>query len=562
VRTKAVARILVALAAISALVVGCGDDSSTDSGSHAGSGGSAAASGMSGAGTNGGTPAGGGSPDGTSGQPSGGGAAASGGRGGGAGSDAGRGGAAGEPGGEAGGGRGGETKGGEGGDAGTGNPGGAGGTGPTPGFRWVKVLNAETHGFARSGSQLVAASFFGGTPFDAGCGELVASDGTLLVASFRESDGHCQWSPQFSPGGGGKPLALQVGADARLYLGGDFSGPSLDLGGGPLPKLVANWHAPFVGVFDFDANGLTHVWSTAFAGRGEVNGLDLGTGLNVAGTFYTNVTIDGQPAVPCCTASYGLFATRLAAADDAVWVAGARAVSSTSLDEVLVQDVVESGGTVFVTGRIDGPVTFGTTQVTPTGWGDVFLAGYDAANGALKWLKHWGASSSYGIGRRLVREPGGTVVLGAVANEGTDFGDGALVGAQDHLVFARFDANGNVSDVASVNVNYGNVFDIARRPNGNLVVLGMFRRTLVLGGVTLVNEPHGDPFVAELSADFSTWSRAESFGTPTEDFNPGRLTLTSDGSIALALNFLQWASARGQRFTATTSWNTLLGVLD
>jgi hypothetical protein len=477
------------------------------------------------------------------------------------------GGEAGGEGGETNGGIGGEPSGGTGGEpnggsSGTGNLGGEGGAGPTQGFRWVKVLNAETHGFVRSNAQLVTASLFGGTPFDAGCGELTSSDGALLVASFSESDGHCQWSPQFSPGGGGKPLALQVGSNGRLYLGGDFSGATLDLGGGPLQKLRANWHAPFVAEFDFDTTGLTHRWSTAFTGRGEVNGLDFGSGLNVAGTFYLNVMIDGVYANTCCTASYGLFATRLVGPDDASWVVGAQAVSQTSLDQLLVQDVAESGGTVFVTGRAEGPVTFGSTPVTPIGWGDVFLAGYDPANGALKWVKHWGVSSARGIGTRLVREPGGTVVLGAVVTEGTDFGTGALVGSGHHLVFARFDADGNASNVTSLHVNYGNVFDIARRPNGNLVVFGMFRRTLTLGGRTLVNEVHGDQFVAELSADFSTWSNAEAFGTPTEDFNPGRLTLTSDGSIALALNFLEWVEARGQRFTATTSWNTLLGVLE
>ncbi|HEX6765183.1 MAG TPA: hypothetical protein VF103_06885, partial [Polyangiaceae bacterium] len=450
------------------------------------------------------------------------------------------------------------------GGGGSGNVGGGGegGVGPTRGFRWVKVLNAMTHGLVRSSSQLVTASFFGGTPFDAGCGELDASDGALLVASFRESDGHCQWSPQFSPGGGGMPLALHLGSNGRLYLGGDYTGPTLDFGGGPLPKLVANWSVPFIAEFDFDTTGLTHRWSSAFTGRGEVDGIDFGTGLNVAGTFYQSVQIDGQYATSCCTASYGLFATRLVGPDDATWLAGARSISQTSLDEVLVQDIVESGGTVFVTGRIEGPVTFGTTPVTPIGWGDVFLAGYDAANGALKWVKHWGVSSARGIGRRLVREPGGTVVLGAVVNEGTDFGAGPVVGSLDHLVFARFDTNGNTTAQTSLHVNYGNVFDIARRPNGNFVVFGMFRRTMTLGGTTLVNEPHGDQFVAELSADFSTWSHAEAFGTPTEDFNAGRVALTSDGSIALALNFLEWVDARGQRFTATTSWNTLLGVLE
>ena len=446
-----------------------------------------------------------------------------------------------------------------GGDAG--DAGGAGGAGSVPGFRWAKILHAETHGVVRSSTALVTASLFSGAPFDAGCGQLVSSDGSLLVASFREEDGTCRWSPQFSKGGGGMPLDLELGLDGRLYLGGDFSGASLNLGGGPLSKLVANWHAPFVGVFELGESGLTHVWSTAFDGRGQVDALQVGTGLNVAGTFYTSVKIDGQYAAPCCSAAYGAFATRLNAPDDAAWVAGARAVSPTALDDVLVQDVAESGGTVFVTGRVDGPATFGATPVTPIGWGDIFLAGYDAANGALKFVKHWGAASSYGIGRRLLAEPGGTVVLGAVANEGTDFGDGALVGSQNHLLLARFDAAGNVVKTTSVHVDYGNVFDVARRSNGDLVVFGMFRRTLTLGGATLVPESHGDPFVAELSTDFSTWSHAEAFQTPTEDFNPGRLTLTSDGSIALALNFQQWVDARGTRFASGTGWSTLLGVL-
>jgi hypothetical protein len=212
---------------------------------------------------------------------------------------------------------------------------------------------------------------------------------------------------------------------------------------------------------------------------------------------------------------------------------------------------------------LDDPALFGTTQITPIGFGDAFLAAYEAGSGNLKWVKHWGAASVWGRGARLVAEPGGTVVFSAVVEQGTDFGAGPMNEYGDHLVFARFDAAGNMKQLTSLAVEYGDVFDLARRADGSLVLLGSFRRALTLGGVALQYLPSGDQFVAELSADFSSWSHAESFTTPGEDFNPGRLALsTRDNSVALALEFTQSIDVRGEHFVGTNSWGTLLCVLE
>jgi hypothetical protein len=168
--------------------------------------------------------------------------------------------------------------------------------------------------------------------------------------------------------------------------------------------------------------------------------------------------------------------------------------------------VAASGGEVVWAARFAGGVDFGGGILTSLGMFDAVLAKYAAANGAHVWSKRLGPGASSASSRTLVDEllldgVGNIYVAGSFAGS-TDAGGGPLTsaGADDGLVAKftpsgahtwsrRFGASGQ--DVAA---------SVALRPDGTVVVVGIFAGQVDFGSATLVSAGGSDAFVAVYSA--------------------------------------------------------------
>jgi hypothetical protein len=548
-------------------VGGAGGTSSTNGGNEtAAGGGMSPAGGKGGATEQGGAEAGAGSPDqgpaGASGDASGG-VGATGGTGGGT-----SGGAAGDGSAHAGkGGSGGSAGGGEAGLGGGGD--GGGGAAPLP---WARVFDAGVNALSvNERDELVLAGTVSAN-IDLGCGMLANPQPSFaqtdaLVASLRSSDGSCRWSYRFSGSDPQTDQAASLDLDGdTVHVGGSFRSATLDFGGGPISLYggSAGSPSPFVARFHDTGTALVHERSRMFEGRGSVGALAHGASLYLTGTFYAYMSIDGQSATTCCQSFDGMYAASLDSAQARNWITGARVVDSNSIDNVTGMDVAVAGGRVFVAGYADDVSTFAGTLVTPRGYRDAYLAAYEL-DGTLDWVQHYGAASQTALGLGVLAEPGGTVLFSGVANEGTDLGQGPLTSAAaygEHLFVMRVNAAGEQLALKTVHVESGEVFDLARRSDGSVVVLGSYRGQRQFGDVTLQSEPWGDAFLAVLSPDLSTFQHVESFTTPHEDFSFGNVSVLSDDSIALALDFQTWVEVRGRRHSGVSGWDTLVTVLE
>jgi hypothetical protein len=211
----------------------------------------------------------------------------------------------------------------------------------------------------------------------------------------------------------------------------------------------------------------------------------------------------------------------------------------------------------------DGATDFSGEVVVPYGYTDAYLAAYTPA-GTLDWVQHYGAAASRSLGSSLLAEPGRTVLFAGVASEKVDLGQGPLSSASgfgDHLFIMRMNAAGEQQALKTVYVEYGQVFDIAQRADGGVVILGTYRGTRQFDGFSLQGGAGGDMFLATLSPDLSTFERVESFSTPREDFSFGHLAVLSDDSIAVALDFQRWIDVRGARYMGGEGWMTLVTIL-
>ena len=131
------------------------------------------------------------------------------------------------------------------------------------------------------------------------------------------------------------------------------------------------------------------------------------------------------------------------------------------------------------------------------------------------WTKGFGDPSAQRV-RGVALVQGGPVITGTFAGA-VNFGGGALtsIGANGDLFVARYDALGNhlwSRRFGDASAQTG--VSVAVTPQNEVVVVGDFAGTLVLGGATLTSLGQTDVFVAKFDAGGNPiWARA--FGDPS-----------------------------------------------
>lgn len=162
-------------------------------------------------------------------------------------------------------------------------------------------------------------------------------------------------------------------------------------------------------------------------------------------------------------------------------------------------------GGVFVTGEFTSQkIVFGSTTLTNSGGGDIFVTHYDAT-GAVVWAKGIGGNlEDYGRGIAADKD-GNVYVTGDFSSSTINFGSTTLtnVGFTDIFV-TKLDGSGNILWAVGAGdsmKDYG--YSVSTDPQNNVIVSGnFFSRNLKLGNVTLSNDSYKlfgyKPFVAKL----------------------------------------------------------------
>jgi hypothetical protein len=261
--------------------------------------------------------------------------------------------------------------------------------GATGAFQWQRQANASLDamvaGVAADASRIVATGYFRGTA-NFGTGVLTVpftTDLDVYVANYG-LDGTPRWARNFTNDGNDRGYDVALGSDGAIAVVGTFSN-SINFGGGTLvspnaltdafllvlePTGAYRW-ARQVGAPD----GSEALESVAFAGTDVVvcgsvlKPLDVGTGvLPALGGSDALVVLYGPSGAP-------------------VW---ARRVGSIGNDYAKAVAYDPATRQVLVVGSYERQAVFGGAILDPIGSGDVFLARYDAASGALVSVARYG----------------------------------------------------------------------------------------------------------------------------------------------------------------------------
>lgn len=192
----------------------------------------------------------------------------------------------------------------------------------------------------------------------------------------------------------------------------------------------------------------------------------------------------------------------------------------------------DAGGNVVITGSFGGAVNFGGEDLASGGGMDVFVAKL-GGDGAHRWSKRFGDAENQYATDVAVDKDGNILVAGYFTGV-IDLGGGALesAGATDAFV-AKF--NGDGDHVWSYPL--GDAMSQAARSvradaQGNVVLVGDYQGTLIVGGNPLTPKGLNDIFIVKLSPQ-GTVLFSKSAGGPGNDFAARVLTDAGSGILLL-----------------------------
>ena len=269
-----------------------------------------------------------------------------------------------------------------------------------------------------AGNVVITGNYLGVIDFGNGSLPLFGPDGSVFLAKLSFDSGNEMWSRGF---GGGSDVASAVAVDGSdsVLAAGQYS-QTINFGTGMLTS--AGGYDMYLA--KLDAQGVTS-WAQSFGGTGFDYPWDIATdpsgSILLAGSFSEAVSFGG--ATMTSTGASDVCIAKFTTAGNHVWskrFGDAESQYPTSI-------AVGPDGRVVLAGKLDGSMDFGGGSLVSGGLSDIFLATLDDQSNHL-WSKRFGDTTSQFAGRAVLDSAGSVLLTGATVGT-LDFGNGPLTPA-------------------------------------------------------------------------------------------------------------------------------------
>lgn len=308
------------------------------------------------------------------------------------------------------------------------------------------------------------------------------------------------WSQRFGNVNSDRGYSVAVDASGNVYVTGYFAG-TVNFGGSNLVSAGTD-----IFVAKYDAAGV-HQWSQGFGSfavdLAEDVAVDASGNVYITGRFSGNVDFGGG-----VLASAGGFDTFVAKYNTSGVHQWSKRFGDTGGSDEGLSIAVDPSGNVLVTGYFNGTVDFGGGGLVSAGTYDMFVAKYDGS-GAYQWSKRFGSTDG-DVGYSVAADASGNVYVTGYLSGTVDFGGGNLVSAGSFDVFvAKFNSGGShqwSKRFGDTGADEG--LEVAVDASGNVLVTGLFRGTVNIGGGNLLSAGIDDIFMAKYSSSgVHQWSK-------------------------------------------------------
>lgn len=408
---------------------------------------------------------------------------------------------------------------------------------------------------------IVAASVFAGTAAFGGINFTSAGGNDIALAKYSSAGVH-QWSKRFGGTAGENPSCIQIAASGKIVVGGTFGTGSANFGGsnisgaGNVDGFIASYSpdgthlwsrgfgstgvdtvsgvsfdsqenvivtGTFQGSITLGGTNLTsagggtdlfvakysstgaHLWSRNFPNTSNdyAKGVAVDQSGNIFITGYFVAWIDfGAGRLVSSDPTFGgpeVFIAKLTPAGSLIWARRYGADMSEKASAI----ALDSNGDVFITGEFDPYTDLGCGSLSVTLgaslYSDSFIAKYSGADGACRWAKAFGGSSSE-VTKALVSDTSGNILVTGVYRS-TCYFDSLTTSSLggDDIFVAKYSPSGSVLWTETFGgINSESVFGLTVDGNGYCTLTGGFSGTATFRAESLTAFGSMDAFILRL----------------------------------------------------------------
>ncbi|MFA7029651.1 MAG: SBBP repeat-containing protein [Candidatus Cloacimonadaceae bacterium] len=364
-------------------------------------------------------------------------------------------------------------------------------------WQWVEQAGGIGNDYGRSitidssGNSYITGYFYGTASFGSTTLTTTGSGAVDIFVAKLDSSGNWLWAKQ--AGGNNWDVGFGIATDSsgNSYVTGFFA-ESASFGSTTLTS--SGGEDIFVAKLDSSGNWL---WAKQAGGTG----LDIGYGIatdSSGNSYVTGFFAESASFGSTTLTSSGgedIFVAKLDSSGNWLW---AKQAGGTSPDYGW-GIAIDSSENSYVTGYFEGTASFGTTNLTSSGVQDIFIAKLDSSGNWL-WVKQAGGTSDdYGLGIST-DSYGNSYITGYFSSAPASFGTINLTSSGYADIFvAKLDSSGNWLWVKQAGGNNWDVgFGIATDSSGNSYITGLFAEFASFGSTTLTSSGQDDIFVAKL----------------------------------------------------------------
>ena len=225
----------------------------------------------------------------------------------------------------------------------------------------------------------------------------------------------------------------------------------------------------------YDLNG-NQQWIHQYGGTGSENmrsvKYDKNTGsIYWAGCFQNSMTMGSNTLTSA--GSYDIFVSKFDASGNNLW---AKSVAGSGFD-IANATTTDNSGNVYVSGYFTETASFGGTNVTSIGSGDLYIIKYNSI-GNFQWVRN-GGGSGQDNGMCLVTDNNSNIYLTGFFSGGATFGSLSLGGfGSSDFILLKLGTTSGITPISSVvnsyslGQNYPNPFNPTTKINFDLPVAG------------------------------------------------------------------------------------------